>query len=171
MRFYDQFGTKASDEWRAAVAGMVTKQLDGALDYLAHNPPPYAGWLPSLPEFIAIARRIHLSDPAAEKKQPVNPGTWVARSCRGLVMRWNLSVPALSKEQSETVIETVKHVAATYELKHMHEHQNYPGRDHPASREVAAAMAAELEELRRQWWPRPPAGTSNDELRGKEGSS
>lgn len=153
MRFYDQFGENPSDEWRTAINELATKQLDGALRAIATTAPPYAGWIPTLPDFLAIAKRIKLPDAPQERpNKPVNVGSWVNRLCRGLVMRWTYNLPfSTDKEQGAQMNEVLKEVSLVYEMKYGQLHRDTPPPNDPIFEEIRQALTLELEVLKRQW--------------------
>src|SRR5687768_6887274 len=74
-RWFEQFGPKPSDDWEKALGGLRPDQVRGGLSKLRAAPVPYAGWLPSLPEFLSFARNVQASP--APRIEPYYP-KWLA---------------------------------------------------------------------------------------------
>lgn len=59
-RWAEQFGPNPNDEWIGALGDLRPDQIRRALSKIRVAPLPYPGWLPSMPEFLAFARSIHV---------------------------------------------------------------------------------------------------------------
>lgn len=67
--WFDKFGTKANESWVSAVKDLRPEQIRLALTKVRNASPPYPSWLPTLPEFMALARNAAPLRPASASMQ------------------------------------------------------------------------------------------------------
>lgn len=83
-RWGDQFGATPTPQWRESISTLRQDQVRGALTKIRSAPMPYAGWLPTLPEFMTMARAIN---PMPKAPPKTHKQTWLD-AANLLFYRW-----------------------------------------------------------------------------------